>query len=287
MIRSVFVAAGWVTAATASLVSQSAAAQLASVYGNYLINQNPGQQVNRAEYSYSNDPNYNGTLNVGIDISGSSAWSTVDIRSGTVRAYANSVVSASTTINAGFSDIFRFNIPGAATNTVTRFGLQAYFYAVLTNGQVNTRTTVSGLQSGDQIVQYVLNNSTNASNAFRAVMGEFGEFRPVEVFGLQHYGATANDVLWFDVIGANPQFTLRNETTIFVGDRGLIDFSNSGHLAFILPDDVTFTSAGGNSMIINAIPGGVPEPASWAMLIGGLGLVGAVARRKRRVSASA
>ena len=30
-----------------------------------------------------------------------------------------------------------------------------------------------------------------------------------------------------------------------------------------------------------AIPGGVPEPATWAMLIAGFGLVGAAARRRR------
>ena len=29
------------------------------------------------------------------------------------------------------------------------------------------------------------------------------------------------------------------------------------------------------------IPGGVPEPASWALMIGGFGLVGASMRRRR------
>lgn len=33
--------------------------------------------------------------------------------------------------------------------------------------------------------------------------------------------------------------------------------------------------------------GGVPEPASWAMLIAGFGLVGAVARRRRETTAAA
>ncbi len=35
----------------------------------------------------------------------------------------------------------------------------------------------------------------------------------------------------------------------------------------------------------NAGPGGVPEPASWAMLIAGFGLVGGAARRRRRAIA--
>lgn len=33
--------------------------------------------------------------------------------------------------------------------------------------------------------------------------------------------------------------------------------------------------------------GGVPEPDSWALLIGGIGLAGAAVRRKRRVEAQA
>ena len=33
--------------------------------------------------------------------------------------------------------------------------------------------------------------------------------------------------------------------------------------------------------LTRAVPGGVPEPASWAMLIAGFGLVGGVARRRR------
>jgi PEP-CTERM motif len=36
---------------------------------------------------------------------------------------------------------------------------------------------------------------------------------------------------------------------------------------------------------MRAVTGGVPEPASWAMLIAGFGLVGAVARRRNAIAA--
>lgn len=39
-------------------------------------------------------------------------------------------------------------------------------------------------------------------------------------------------------------------------------------------------------VIRSAVSGAVPEPAAWAMMIGGLGLVGATMRRRRKVTVS-
>lgn len=39
-------------------------------------------------------------------------------------------------------------------------------------------------------------------------------------------------------------------------------------------------------VIRSAVSGAVPEPAAWAMMIGGLGLVGATMRRRRKVAVS-
>jgi hypothetical protein len=43
-------------------------------------------------------------------------------------------------------------------------------------------------------------------------------------------------------------------------------------------------SVGVQDLVVQA--GGVPEPSSWAMLIAGFGLIGATARRRRRVVAA-
>ncbi|OYU16536.1 MAG: hypothetical protein CFE37_00620 [Alphaproteobacteria bacterium PA4] len=40
------------------------------------------------------------------------------------------------------------------------------------------------------------------------------------------------------------------------------------------------TAAGGETLAVTSIAPGVPEPASWAMLIAGFGLVGAAMRRR-------
>jgi PEP-CTERM motif len=47
----------------------------------------------------------------------------------------------------------------------------------------------------------------------------------------------------------------------------------------IVFDDITFGS-------VNPGPGGVPEPASWAMMLGGFGLVGGAMRSRRRAAVS-
>jgi hypothetical protein len=56
----------------------------------------------------------------------------------------------------------------------------------------------------------------------------------------------------------------------FSGTARSIDFGGTAN--FVAFDNITFGSE---------IAGGVPEPASWAMMIGGLGLVGGAMRRRR------
>jgi hypothetical protein len=58
----------------------------------------------------------------------------------------------------------------------------------------------------------------------------------------------------------------------FAGTAKSIDFGGSANL--IAFDNITFGSA----------TPGVPEPATWAMMIGGFGLVGAAMRRRTKIS---
>jgi hypothetical protein len=51
---------------------------------------------------------------------------------------------------------------------------------------------------------------------------------------------------------------------------------------FLAFDYFTIGDAG---QVVNP-PGGIPEPATWAMLIAGFGLVGAAARRRRAALAA-
>jgi hypothetical protein len=66
-------------------------------------------------------------------------------------------------------------------------------------------------------------------------------------------------------------------------DRGSIDASHTATIGFDLPDGVFLTSAGGATFGDAPVAGGVPEPASWTLMILGFGVAGAAARRRPRI----
>ena len=97
-------------------------------------------------------------------------------------------------------------------------------------------------------------------------------------------------------LGSPTSFTLFLETNAAaVGSHGsaLSDFSNSfklptGSDAFNLPAGVTVNAGDwlvNNRFIDPLALGGVPEPASWALMIAGFGLSGALVRRRRALTA--
>lgn len=87
--------------------------------------------------------------------------------------------------------------------------------------------------------------------------------------GMSGTDVSVNWTYFFNVDAGIDTYTLRRETVHFpVGLNSSAAFRLHG---FETPQAVT--------------PGAVPEPATWAMLIGGFGLTGAAARRRRRSAA--
>lgn len=66
--------------------------------------------------------------------------------------------------------------------------------------------------------------------------------------------------------------------TNFGGPPGFYDLSHTGVFSIDLPTGVTFSSASGVFLTDTT---GIPEPASWALMILGFGGVGAAVRRRR------
>lgn len=76
-----------------------------------------------------------------------------------------------------------------------------------------------------------------------------------------------------------------------VGVNGLLEGENTATWIFRTDARVFTTgsltlSGGGSDAVLAAFAPGVPEPASWGMLIAGFGLVGGVTRRRRMLRAA-
>ena len=63
-----------------------------------------------------------------------------------------------------------------------------------------------------------------------------------------------------------------------------LDYTHTGSVTIGHVAGVSFTSDSG--VFLTAASGAVPEPAAWALMMGGFGLVGAMARRRRMALAA-
>lgn len=93
---------------------------------------------------------------------------------------------------------------------------------------------------------------------------------PVSAFAATFFGAATNSTLTFTVDGVSFAGPVHNYSVFgFVSDTPFSRITVSGENELHQFDDVRF-----------AIAAAVPEPATWAMLIGGIGATGALARRR-------
>jgi hypothetical protein len=78
--------------------------------------------------------------------------------------------------------------------------------------------------------------------------------------------------------GASQTLGISNDLSGFAQSIGSFTYGNTSSLNFVLPTNVTFTSASGVFLSGLGGPGAVPEPASWALMIAGFGIVGSALR---------
>jgi hypothetical protein len=92
----------------------------------------------------------------------------------------------------------------------------------------------------------------------------------------------------YALTGASAVVGIGNNLSGYVSTGGSFAYSNTSSLNLVLPSNVRFTSASGTFLSgVGPGVGGVPEPASWAMLIVGFGLTGGLMRRQQRAVVSA
>lgn len=196
----------------------------------------------------------------------STAFAYGDLRMGQVGAFASTTPSGLAAASASISDALSFTIPGANALTVTP-------------------------------LRYLVSlHATSASAETLFVFKGGGNYTIIGQLGQPYYSSAtdwANSSTWMDgttrffdltynLVGANPTIGIELTLEAVASLGSVSDFSNTAGVSIIAPVGVSFTSESGVFLT-----GAVPETSSWAMLIAGFGLIGAMARRRRIVAAAA
>ncbi len=84
----------------------------------------------------------------------------------------------------------------------------------------------------------------------------------------------------FALTGASQSLGLFHFLSGAAGNSGKSLYGSTSALQLILPAQVSYTSNSGVFLSGGTNPGGVPEPASWAMLLIGFGVIGTAMRRR-------
>jgi len=145
-------------------------------------------------------------------------------------------------------------------------------YSVFASSQGNAAqppadpTTFVGLQTGQSLTLH----STAGFNAFSFYMGSPDDYNYVTVDGVTLNGSALMGL---------PHVSSNGDQSV-----GRTVFYNLGG---DVVHDVTFSSGGVAFEFDNIAVAAVPEPATWALMIGGFGLAGATLRRRRVALAAA
>ncbi len=173
--------------------------------------------------------------------------------------------------SAQFNDTLNFTVAGAGPGTLTNIGVGFVLDGELIqlgpqgNGFIDERFSF-----GSANARYVAGfGVVNFNNDAGWVSSSWDFSRPGEVRFSGIYALT----------GASQTIGLSKQLIAEAGGGLSVMFGSTSKLFLDLPANVSFASNSG--VLLQGNPGGVPEPASWAMLISGFGLVGAVARRRR------
>lgn len=173
-------------------------------------------------------------------------------------------MSLSTPSNGGgaraytsWSDSLVFTVAGATESTVTRARALISIHAV----------TVGPA--------YLLTNYTLGDSGFAGLTGRSGN-RTSRRYDI---GDTIFLEWTFDIRGPSAPYRVGANMEGLAFDGGSIQALNTTRINLFLPSNVSFTSQSG---VFLSQAGGVPEPASWAMLLMGFGAVGGALRIRRQ-----
>ena len=194
---------------------------------------------------------------------------------------------------ADFYDTLTFNVAGANASTVTDITMTFN----IDGSATSSRSALYGSQFMGMNYSLSLGSTNFNQGAHWAPQGGTGVEGPVPVYT---YPVSTNDgggnltLVSIDQIADTPEDTRLRVTYQLIGssitagifdglslgclDGVSCDWLNTSKIAFQLPSGVTLTSASGDFLTA----GGVPEPATWTLMLVAMASVGAALRANRR-----
>ncbi|CAM3164609.1 PEP-CTERM sorting domain-containing protein [Sphingomonas antarctica] len=239
-----------------------------------------------------------GTLTAAFDMSSvvrlpdaAYATSSADLAKGEVHLFASATGFSGAIAQASLSDTLHFSVAGADANTVTYIPVSFSFDGTMP-GTSDPATASAELnygfyfgnaytyEFGDYAAGYYGYNSRYPTFIYSGdprvsgwVSSSFASYSPLDTRFAGVYALT----------GASGDIPIDFSLGLSASNVAL-DYSHTGKISIGHVDGLSFTSDSG--VFLNAVGGAVPEPASWAMIIGGFGMIGAGVRGRRSIFSS-
>ncbi len=218
-----------------------------------------------------------------------SAFASAALARGTLAASAASSDYVESTGGAALLDRLQFKIE-AAPETSTTVRMQFFYHGVFgpltQSGSLQSYFNVNIFQATNGPFGTTYHGSAGLGitrshdNSFPdwSTHGESGW----KSISIERSGNTFFIDAMYDLVGPSPYVDMGVSLTALTRHESSADFSNTASIRLFLPQGVSFTSASGAFLAASA----VPEPAIWALMIGGFGAIGLAARRRRVLAAA-
>lgn len=228
------------------------------------------------------------------------ASAAADLATGKVHLFATAEYSAgdagaAAIASARLNDTLHFSVAGANANTITLIPVSFAFDGKFTPGRaLNPTATLyydftfgnaRAYEFGDYGAGYY-NGTSYPTFAFPAAAGITSGWQSASFSSYDPQNTRFSGI--YALTGASADIPISFGLQIIAGNNVTLDYLNTGSISIGKVAGVSFTSDSGVFLTkAGGAVGGVPEPASWAMLIAGFGLTGATLRRRRALTAVA
>lgn len=180
---------------------------------------------------------------------------------------------------AQMNDTLTFNVAGAGASTVTNITIRFDL-----DGSLSSAPFQPGQASIDEQLYF---GSANARYGESFGMGNDTPFYIANGWVSYTWENTGSNSLRFTGVyalsGISGVIGIDNRMLAYGNQGGLADYFGTSKLSLLLPSNVTYTSASGTflSALDPGLPGAVPEPSTWALMLAGFGAIGVAMRRHR------